>query len=215
MRKPKAEEPVAAQPADVLIVHDGHELWPLYPEDALYRAAQALTPDDAGIRHANGALALAVRGYTHEQAVARADAALVELAIPWDELRLTDLDVQQGNLLVMSERLARITYHIVQVNNKLTGLVSRHAAARELLEHAVNRGLGRSGEEAERRFTKDVRIALLISRVKQMRNMKIELIEGGAAIKALELTRDSLDLMWRTVSRCVSARMSEPLDRSD
>jgi hypothetical protein len=155
-----------------------------------------------------------VRSFSYRTAVEKAEKIIETLAIPWPELALSDIDVQQGNLMLMSEKLARITYHIVSVNNQLVFFVSRQVAAREVLEHAVNRNLARP-EPDGRKLNKDIRIAVEISRAKPLRNMKIELIEAGAIIRSLELTRESLDLLWRTVSRCISARAAEPLDRND
>lgn len=209
---PRAKKTVPPLPAEAILVDDGHERWLFYPEDNAYRAALAVEPDAEGVRHVPPVLTEGVRSFTYRTAVEKAEALLAELAIPWEELRLSDIDVQQGNLLLMSEKLARITHHIVVLNNRLTGYLARQTAAKEVLEHAVNRNMARP-EENGRRLNKDVRIAVEISRAKPLRNMKIELIEDGAAIKVLELTRDSLDLMWRTVSRCISARTAEPLDR--
>ena len=59
----------------------------------------------------------------------------------------------------------------------------------------------------------EARRAAIISRDKRLRNTKIECVESAAAIKALENVGESLDVMWKTTSRIMSARQHEPIDR--
>jgi hypothetical protein len=53
---------------------------------------------------------------------------------------------------------------------------------------------------------------MIIHEQKPLRNAKIDLIEAGAFLKAMEHTKDSLDTLWRTASRIISARLKEPID---
>ena len=193
-----------------IIVNDGLENWCLFPEDAAYPIALKIPPDDKGIRQVDPEVTEGLHTWWWRQAVERAEKIIDDLAIPWGELAITDLDVQDGNLMILSEKLARISFYIVQVGNRMVRLSANNYAAREMLDHAVNRNLAR--ETGEKKPAIAVRMAAAISKDKRLRNLKIETIESGAALKALEATKDSLDTLWRTTSRIMSVRQSEPIE---
>ena len=198
---------------DYIIVDDGKENWCLYKEDNAFLAALKVEPDEQGIRHVLPELTEGLHTWWWRQAVEKASKLVEELAVPWGELAITSLDVQDGNLMALSEKLARTSFYIVQVNNHLTRLLATQYAAKEMLEHAVNRSMARGdSSEGGRKPAIAARQAAIISQDKRLRNMKIEVIESGAAIKSLETLRESLDLLWRTTSRIISSRMSEPTD---
>src|SRR3990167_7504995 len=198
---------------DYIIVNDSSENWVLYKGDNAFLAALKVEPDEQGIRHVLPELTEGLHTWWWCQAVEKASKLVEELSVPWGELAITTLDIQDGNLMALSEKLACTSFYIVQVNNHLTGLLAAQYAAKEMLEHAVNRSRerGESGGGG-RNPAIAARQAAIISQDKRLRNMKIEIIESGAAIKSLETLRESLDLLWRTTSRVLSSRMSEPID---
>ena len=195
-----------------IVVNDTCEQWILYKEDNAYLLALKVEPDEHGIRHVTPDITEGMQTWGWRQAVERAEKIIEELAVPWGELVITDLEIADGNMMALSEKLARTSFYIVQVNNKLTRLLALQAAAKDALEHAVNRILARVDNEGHRPPPADIRRAATISRDKRLRNLKIELIEAGAQIKALETTKDSLETLWKTVSRIISCRLREPLD---
>lgn len=149
------------------------------------------------------------------KAVEKADKLVEELAVPWEDLSLDENDITNPELMNLSEKLARISYYIVQTNNKLTRLLAIQSASRETLDHAVSRMLA-SGDDLNGVKPKpsiESRRAAIISEDARLRNTKIEIVESGAAIKALENMRESLDVMWKTTSRIMSVRIHEPIDR--
>jgi len=199
------------QEGDPIIVNDGLENFVLYKEDNSYLLALKVEPGENGIRHVTPTQIENVHTWWWRQAVEKSEKLVEELAVPWGELMLTNLDIQDGNMMALSEKLARTSFYIVQVNNRLTRLVPTQIAAKEMLEHAVNRILARDDSEG-RKPAADIRRAAAISRDKRLRNMKIEYIESTAAIKALEVLKESLETLWRTISRCLSVRLREPLE---
>ena len=195
-----------------IIVDDGLEHWCLYPSDNMYLLALKVEPDEKGIRHVLPEVTEGLHTWWWRQAVERADKLVEELSVPWGELAITDLDVSNGNLNSLSEKLARTSFYIVQVNNRLTHLLANQYAAKEMLDHAVGLSLSRYDDGEGKRHTIDVKRAAAISRNKRLRNLKIETIESGAAIKALETLKESLDILWRTTSRIISGRLKEPIE---
>src|SRR3989304_712187 len=198
---------------DPIIVNDSLENWIIYKEDNSYLLALKVEPNGDGIRHVTSDITEGMQTWWWRQAVERAEKVIEELAVPWGELAITDLELQDGNMMIFSEKLARTSFYIVQVNNRLTRLLALQSAAKEALDHAVNRILARKGNDEEgRKPAADIRRAAAISRDKRLRNLKIELIEAGAQIKALETMKDSLEVLWRTISRCLSIRLREPIE---
>ena len=145
-------------------------------------------------------------------AVERTEALLAELAIPWEELHCATKDVEEGNLLNLSHKLARIANYAVRVNHVLTRLLARRTLLRETLEQATDRRLAEPQTDGKR-LAIDLRRAALIHETPALRRMKIDLIETASQVEVLTGAKDSLDLLWKTCSRIMSARQSEPLDR--
>jgi hypothetical protein len=193
-----------------LVVDDGREHWVVYPDDNNYRILASVKRKD-GIRHVKPELVEQVKGWWYHRGIDRAEKAIEGLAIPWDDLEVAGEDIEEGNLVELSKRLALISYQLVRAN-KLVGQVAlRHHAAKEALGHASHLILSREKAE-EKKSAIAVRLAAAISRQKPLRNAQIEVIEAGAMLKALERTVDALDILWKTVSRIMSARLREPLD---
>ena len=197
------------------IVEDGLEKWQVQPGDVFYDELLKLTPDDQGVRHTSAEVLEGHQTWWWRTAVEKAEKLIEDLEIPWDEITIDNTDIEEGNLAILSEKLAKVAYYEIQVNNKLTRFVAVQAASKEALDHAVSRILAR-GDDVDGTKPKpsiDARRALIISRDKRLRNTKIEIIESGTAMKSLELTKESLDILWKTISRILSARLHEPIDR--
>jgi len=133
-----------------------------------------------------------------------------DLAVPWDSLHCGTKDVEEGNLVNLSLKLAYISHHIVRVNNLLTMLLAQRTLRRETLDQALDRRLAEPGDG--KRMAKDVKRAALIHNSPQLRQLKIDVMEGMATIEALGMVKDSLDVLWRTASRIISARLREPIE---
>lgn len=203
---------MAGDEADAaLIVDDGLERWVVYPEDGPYRILKEAKPDAEGIRHVKPELVEQVKGWWYHRGVEKAQKVVDGLEVPWDDLDVSIQEVEAGNLVALSSKLANISHYLVRANT-LVGRVSlRHHAAKEALSHAAHLVLSREQGD-ERKPAIAVRLAAAISRQKPLRNAQIEVIEAGALLRGLERTVDALDICWKTVSRILSARLREPLD---
>ena len=201
---------MAEQP---LICYDGIEHWVVYPSDNSYQMVEKIKPGEDGVISVEPALLEMLKGWWYHKAVEKAEAAVAGLEIPWEELQITGADVEQGDLLALTKKLATASTHIVHLNDILTGAMVRMSAAKEAVDQAVHQMMAsREAQEEGRPPAIAIRIAALIHKHKPLRNAKIEIIEAGATIKALEVTKDSLDILWRTASRIISARLKEPVD---
>ncbi len=198
-----------------LIVHDGKEQWVVYPSDNAYLMCQRIEPDEDGVRHVEQETVEALKGWWYTQAVEKVEAALDELNIPWEDLRVSEDAVASGDLMELSKKLALTSHYIVRVNDLLTSTAARYYAAKEALEQAANQRVGRDEKYDKTEGRKPaiaVRLAMIIHAEKPLRNAKIDIIEAGAFLKAIEYTKDSLDTLWRTASRVISSRLKEPID---
>lgn len=221
----EAAGPPPAEPQP-LVTYDGAEYWLVYPEDNIYQFVQGLEADEKGIRQVKPELLENwAGGWSWRQAAEGAQKLVEGLQIPWTDLECSGPEVAVGDLMAYSEKLAKTSHYIVRVNALLAPLASRQVAAKEQLDHAVNLKMARqetygmegdfaAGETTKpaRKPAQALRAAATISKDKRLRNMKIDLIETSAAIRALETTLAALDILWRTTSRIVSARLKEPID---
>lgn len=154
-----------------------------------------------------------------EESAAAAQAVIDGLGIPWSEIEISQTDVEDGNLMLLSKRLAVSASFIVRLNGILTPLLAKQHAATEMLDHAVAARLAQQEtdpkpeDSPKRKPARDMRAAYLISHDERLRALKISIINLDTTILTLEQTRDSLDLLWRTTSRLISARAAEPIDR--
>jgi len=202
-------------PLEAIIVDDGLERWVVQPDHIFYEEALKIETDEKGIRHTTPEKTESMQTWWWRDAVKKTEKIIEELAIPWDDLAVSEDDITEGNLVVLSEKLAKTSYYIVQTNNVLTRVVAVQAASKEALEHAVSRILAR-GDDINGVSPKpaiEARKAAIISKDKRLRNTKIELVESQTALRALESVKESLDISWKTVSRIMSARLHEPIDR--
>ena len=204
------------QEQEPVICHDGHEMWIVYPSENAYLLVVKVKPDEEGIRHVAPELVEGLKGWWYRQAVDKVQAALDELNIPWEELHVTGPEIEAGDLMTLSKKLAMTSHYIVRVNNLLGLSTARHAAAKEALEQATNQMMAQQDKFQDkgegRKPAIAVRAAALIHQRKPLRNAKIDIIESGAFAAALTHTKDSLDTLWRTASRIISARLKEPLE---
>ena len=207
---------MAEQKQEPVICHDGKEHWVVYPSENPYMLVLKIKPDEQGIRHVAPELVEGLKGWWYGQAVKKVEEAIAELAIPWEELHVTGPEIDQGDLMTLSKKLAMASHFIVKVNGLLTVATAQHAAGKEALEQATGQMMAQEdkfGEWGEgRKPAIAVRTAALIHKRKPLRNAKIDIIEGGAFIAALSHTKDSLETLWRTASRIISARLKEPLE---
>ncbi len=202
-------------PPEAIIVDDGLERWAVQPDHIFYEEALKIEPDEKGIRHTTPEKTESMQTWWWRVAVKKTEKIIEVLDIPWDDLAVSEDDITEGNLVVLSEKLAKTSYYIVQTNNVLTRVVAVQAASKEALEHAVSRILAR-GDDINGVSPKpaiEARRAAIISKDKRLRNTKIELVESQTALRALESVKESLDISWKTVSRIMSARLHEPIDR--
>ena len=198
-----------------IVVNDGLEIWTLNSGDAFYEEALKIKPDEHGVRQTTPEVTEGMQTWWWRDAIKKSEKIIEELKIPWDDLHVSEDDITNSNLITLSEKLAKISYYIVQTNNYLTRSVAIQAASKDTLDHAVNRILAR-GDDISGVSPKpsiDARRAAAISRDKRLRNSKIEYIESTAIIKSLETVKESLDITWKTTSRIMSARFQEPIDR--
>lgn len=198
-----------------IIVHDGKEMWIVYPTDNAYLMCQKIKPEEDGIRHVEQETVEALKGWWYTQAVEKVETALDELDIPWEDLRVNEEAVESGDLMALSKKLALTSHYIVKVNDLLTSTSARYYAAKEALEQAANQRAGhleKYDKTEGRKPAIALRLAMIIHIEKPLRNAKIDIIEAGAFLKAMEHTKDSLDNLWRTASRIISARLKEPID---
>ena len=203
-----------AKPEPIL-VDDGLERWQVRPEDAFYSEALKIEPDKDGVRRTTPEITEGMQTWWWRDATKKAEEIIKKLEIPWDDIIIDNIDIEEGNLILLSEKLAKTAYYIVQANNYLTRHIAVQSASKEALDHAVNRIIAR-GDDIEGVSPKpsiDARRAAAISRDKRLRNTKIEYIESTAIIKSLETVKESLDITWKTTSRIMSARLQEPIDR--
>ncbi len=197
-----------------VITDDGKERWIFYPEDNAYQAiVSKYKPDKEGIYHVPEALTAALASWWYTTAVDKARELVKGLEVPWGELQVDAMHVSETNLVIFSELLAKVSYYIVKVNDHLILLQAKAYASKEALEQAVNKRLYYDEKESEGKTPAiALRTAAVISRTKAFRNAKIELIESNTAIKSLEVVHASLERLWQTASRILSARLKEPLD---
>ncbi len=198
-----------------IVVFDGKEHWCVYPEDNAYLMCAKIKPNEDGVRSVTQEMVEALTGWWYTKAVEQVETALDELNIPWEDLHVTGDDIESGDLMRLSKKLAMASHYIVKINDLTTIVAARHAAAKEALEHASNQRAGRDekyDKSEGRKPTIAVRLAMIIHSEKPLRDAKIDVIEAGAFLRAMEHTKDSLDVLWRTASRIISARLKEPID---
>lgn len=198
-----------------ILVYDGKEHWVIYPEDNAYLMCVNIKPNEDGVRPVTQEIVEALKGWWYTKAVEQVEDALDELNIPWEDLHVTGDDIQSGDLMRLSKKLAMASHYIVKLNDLTTVVAARQSAAKEALEHASNQRVGRDeihDKSEGRKPPIAIRIAMIIHSNKPLRNAKIDVIESGAFLKAMEHTKDSLDFVWRTTSRIISARLKEPID---
>lgn len=197
-----------------IIVFDSKEHWVIYPHDNAYLMCIKIKPGTDGIRHVTQEMVEALRGWWYTKAIEKVEKALDELDIPWEELYVSGPDIEQGDLMALSKKLAMTSHYIIKVNDLLTRMMARYSAAKEALDQASNQRLARENRSKEegRKPAIAARLAAIIHQEKPLRNAKIDSIEAGAFIKAMEYTKDSLDILWRTASRVIAARLKEPIE---
>lgn len=197
--------------ANPIITFDGleHGVW--YPEDSAYKLIAALVPDEEGIRRIDHTLSAQVRGWWIHEALAKVNAVVEELAVPWEELNVKEDEITSDNLVSLSQKLARISYYVVRSNDVWGQAVARQKLCKDAIEHAVARNMARPAPEGSK-MTVASRQATIISTTKPLRQAKIDLMESEALVNRMTAVRESLDSLWRTTSRILSVRLREPIE---
>ncbi len=190
---------------------DGTESGFVVPGDKAYDLLAGREPDESGAVRCTPEESEAIRGWWYHRALDKIREQVEDLKIPWDDLVVTEEDIVEGNLIALSGKLAKISGFHVRINQKLATQAARLVASKEALDHAVARILANPPPEGPK-LSIGVRSALAISQQTPLRHAWIDSIESAAFVKALEQTRDSLDLLWRTCSRVISARIREHID---
>ncbi len=209
--KAVAKEKPKAKPKPPILYKNGTEVGIVYEQDKAYELLSTRKADEQGYVHCTVEESEAITGWWYHAAEKKIAEQVEALEIPWDDLVVTEEDIQEGNLIALSGKLAKISGFSVKINQLLATQAARLVASKEMLDHAVLRKLADPPEDREGpKLSIGVRSALAISQSKPLRHAKIDSVESGAFVKALETTRDSLDVLWRTCSRVISARLREP-----
>jgi len=205
-----------AKQQEPVICYDGHEHWVVYPDDNAYSLVSKAKPDKDGVRPVEPETVEMLKGWWWRKAVQKVESMLDDFNIPWEDLHVTKELIEAGDLMELSKVLAETSHYIVRVNQQYGLIAARLSAAKEALDQATHQILGsreaQQEETAGRKPAIAVRVAALIHKQKPLRNAKIEVIEATAFMRALEQTKESLDVLWRTASRIISARLKEPID---
>ncbi len=198
-----------------IIVDDGLQTWVVYDGENPYNMLADLPARPDGVVNASADLVVKVRGWWYTTAVAKVEKIVEDLAIDWDSLILTDAEIDNGSTAIFSKKLIRATGYLTHVSARLSKIDSTLTAAKQAMEHALDRWLAMQENDIAKKpkGSQAMRLALHISETKTLSNTKIEIIELEAQQKALEHIRQALDLHWRTISRAISARAAEPLER--
>lgn len=189
-------------------VHDGKEGWLIYPEDAVFRLVEKMPPDEEGIVHVDASLIAKVSGWWYDEATGRIEDVVEGLNIPWSELEISDREAMEMEANEISGKMAQVSNYIMNVSRRRSRIDTKLYLAKSALDHAVNKLLSKN----ESKGAVAVRVAAIISSDKRLRNAKIEVMEGEALKRSLDGVSDALDIIWRTLSRMLSARTHEPVE---
>ncbi len=192
----------------ILVQDDKDDGWVVYPGDNAYEYVAALPRGDNGVVHVESSILATVQGWWYTKAQERVEEAIEDLAIPWDELEMDEGAAIEEEASALSERLTRISSSIVKVGREKSRVDSQVHLAKSALDHVVQRRISQD----ESKMTVAAKTAAFISADKRLRNAKIEIMEGEALKRRLDGIGDALDIIWKTTSRVLSVRQSEPIE---
>ena len=195
-------------PRPPLVVDDSRECWIVYDGDNVYDYVAALPENGSGVREVSPEVLAKVAGWWWDAAEERVRKFIEGLEIPWDDLTLTEKEAREAETGPLVEKLARVSFYVTKANREMAGLAAKLSLAKDAMEHAISRLIALRDDKG----TIAAKTALLVSKDKRLRNVKIEVMEAEAAKRALEHTLEALDVNWRTVSRALSARLHEPVE---
>ncbi len=154
-------------------------------------------------------------GWWYTTIMDEVDAMLADQEIDWEELKMTDADIDNSNPLVMVKKLNRAAGYMVWVNTQLMKVDSTLSAVRDSMKFATDRRLAleENGQKPKPKGSQAQRVALWIDGDQRLGDAKKLQVELAAKKEALAHLYDALDLQWRTISRAISARANEPTDR--
>lgn len=148
------------------------------------------------------------KGWWYDQAIEKVDMIIAQLEIPWDEIQIDERGAVDEEAAGLSERLAKVSFYMVRVGRERSRVDSRLHLAKSALDHAVQRLIA----EDESKATIASKTASIISGDVRLRDAKIEIMEGESLKRALDGVGESLDIIWKTTSRILSARLREPVE---
>ena len=148
------------------------------------------------------------KAWWYEEALVKLEKALDQFEIPWGELQISDKQAVNEESAALQERLGRLSYYMVQVGRERARVDSRLYLAKSALDHVVQKQLA----EGEEKGTVAARAALIVSKSSRLKQAKIDVMEGEALKRLLDSTADSLQTLWNTTSRILTARLREPVE---
>jgi len=196
-------------PDEPILVTDSIESWVAYPGDSPYKLMADMPRDEEGVVHVDPSFLAKVKGWWYDKAADKVTEHLAALAVPWDDLQVTEADLNSSSTDLLSGKLAKIGYYMSVVCREQATLESRLTMAKSALDQVVGKLLA---QQVNDKGPLGPRSALIISQDKRLRNTKIEIMESDGYKHALDKVFDALDINWKTASRVLSARLKEPLE---
>ena len=128
--------------------------------------------------------------------------------IPWSDLEVSTEEAIQGDLPVLEGKIALVGITAVRVLGLLRTVELLAGATKDALDRGVQHGLG----AREDKGTVAGRTAALFAGDDELDYLQRELHGLETRRRVLQGQREALDMLWRTLSRLISARMYEPPD---
>jgi hypothetical protein len=176
------------------------EQWEITPSDPLYEIIRA------NVVVVNEDKLEQVRKWWYTKAEERIQQSFQK--IPWKDLVPSQKDVQSATLQSLSEKLALISYYLGDIIQQKAFLESSLSLMKRAFEQSLEKRLMNyegSGTKAERRIQ-------IIDSNPILKIAMIEIWETEALIIGLNGLQERLDLLWKTTSRILTAKLKEPLD---
>jgi len=192
-----------------LLVDIGHEIMIVYPGEETYKLLDAYPRDGDGIIHAEASLIEKIRGWWYPKAIEKAEKLAASLEIPWEQMKPSIKEIEDGSISGLTEKLSLTAAHIIRLSTVLAPLEAGLVARKETLDQAVHRKIAVTPENKQ---SITIRSADLIAGSKALKIAKIEIIEAQTQKVMLEKFLDALNIQWKTLSRIISARLAEPLE---
>lgn len=148
------------------------------------------------------------KGWWYDQAIEKVDELITQLEIPWEEIQLDEQGAVDEEAAGLGERLAKVSFYMVRVGRERSRVDSHLHLTKSALDHVVQRLLS----DDEGKGTVAAKTAAIISSDARLKAAKIDIMEGESLKRALDGVNESLDIIWKTTSRILSARLREPVE---